>query len=95
MAHGGIKMNQFDKKIDDIVMNICTQSVEQVSNKGGENMDERTEQAIQNVVAMRETLKKQQFSQKMVKLIVLTTLLEKLVDNVKDQTKMGITTKKE
>ena len=88
-------MNQFDKKIDDIVMNICTQSVEQVSNKGGENMDERTEQAIQNVVAMRETLKKQQFSQKMVKLIVLTTLLEKLVDNVKDQTKMGITTKKE
>ena len=82
-------MNQFDKKIDDIVMNICTQSVEQVSNKGGENMDERTEQAIQNVVAMRETLKKQQFSQKMVKLIVLTTLLEKLVDNV------GITTKKE
>ena len=51
---------------------------------GGENMNQ-TEDAINNVLAMRKTLKEQRFSEKMIELIALTRVLEKQVELAKIQ----------
>ncbi len=54
------------------------------TNNGGENMNQ-TEDAINNVLAMRKTLKEQRFSEKMIELIALTRVLEKQVELAKKQ----------
>ena len=62
---------------------VNTKTDEQQS-EGGENMDERTEQAIQRVIALREaSVKEAKFRAKMIELIALTTVLERQVKEAK------------
>lgn len=64
---------------------VSTKTDEQQS-EGGENMDERTEQAIQRVIALREaSIKEAKFRAKMIELIALTTVLERQVEEAKSQ----------
>ena len=88
------ELNKLAKEcLMDILSNMTD---EQVSNKGGENMDERTEQAIENVIALREaSVKEAKFRAKMIEIIALTAVLSAQVKMAKSQmTGTGITIKK-